>query len=234
MWLSFIDRAISDDTAFLFLRIQRLIEARRSDIGRAPGRVAKAIPAKPLIPATRGREGRAPMTAFSTQRFVTRFLATASLLALSIGFAPSSAQAQSLGVSSLYGLSAVFVQVEDLPDGAKLRGLTKATIQADVEQRLRRAGMRVVTEEESVRLPGSPYVYVQVSLADHARAASIDVELNQGALLVRNGAVVPSIITWRRGALLTKPTTQSVRDAVNDRVDAFLTAWLSVNPPRSS
>lgn len=183
------------------------------------------------------------MTHFLTQRPVathpiakglaTTSLMTACFLALSIGLTPSPAHAQSFGAASLNGLNAVFVQVEDLPDGARLRGLTKAAIQADVEQRLRRAGMRIVTEEESVRLPGAPYVYVQVSLADHARAASIDVELNQGALLVRNGSVLPSTITWRRSALLTKPTTQSVRDAVKDRVDAFLAAWLSVNPSRS-
>jgi hypothetical protein len=183
------------------------------------------------------------MTAFSTQRlalrhsmrseFATTCLTAACLIGLSMEIASPAARAQSFGASSLNGLTAVSVQVEDMPDGAKLRGLTKEAIKSDVEQRLRRAGMRVVTEEDSVRLPGAPYVYVQVSLADHARAASIDVELNQGALLIRNGSVVPSTITWRRGTLLTKPTTQSVRDAVNDRVDAFLTAWLSVNPRNS-
>jgi hypothetical protein len=168
-----------------------------------------------------------------------RLAALCLMAVLSLGFIASPARSQgvgvsSVGVSSLNGLSAVFVLVEDLPDGARLHGLSKGAIQSDVEGRLRLAGLRIVTAEESAKLPGAPYVYVRVNLADHARAASVDVELNQGALLVRDGQIMPSAITWRRSALLSKPTAQNIRDAVNDRVDAFVNAWLSVNPKRSS
>jgi hypothetical protein len=158
---------------------------------------------------------------------------------LSMGLAtflslPPTVFAQTEGGPSLSGLGAVFVLVEDLPDGTKLRGLSKNEIQAEVERRLHVAGLRVVTAEESARLPGGPYLYVKLNLVDHGHAASVDVQLTQGALLVRNGQFMPSTITWSRSALLSKPTAQNIRDAVNDRVDAFVNAWLAVNPQRKS
>jgi hypothetical protein len=158
---------------------------------------------------------------------------------LSLGLAtslrsPQVVFAQNDGGPSLSGLSAVFVLVEDLPAGTKLRGLSKNDIQSEVERRLHVAGLRVVSAEESARLPGGPYVYVRVNLVDHGHAVSVDVQLTQGALLVRNGQFLPSTITWSRSALLSKPTVQNIRDAVNDRVDAFVNAWLAVNPQRKS
>jgi hypothetical protein len=156
------------------------------------------------------------------------------LLEFSLALISPPVFAQNVGLSSLGGLTAVFVLVEDLPDGTKLRGLSKETIQSEVEQRLRLGGLRVVSAEQSARLPGTPYLYVRVNLVDHARAVGVEVDLNQGALLVRNGQIVPSAITWSRSALLSKPTVQNIRHAVNDRVDAFVNAWLSVNPKKKS
>ncbi len=158
---------------------------------------------------------------------------------LSLGLAsslssPQAVFAQSEEGPSLSGLGAVFVLVEDLPDGTKLHGFSKGDIQSEVERRLHVAGLRVVSAEESARLPGGPYLYVRLNLVDHGHAASVDVQLTQGALLVRNGQFIPSTITWSRSALLSKPTVQNIRDAVNDRVDAFVIAWLVVNPQRKS
>ena len=165
---------------------------------------------------------------------MTKRLAVACVLPCLIAFAVvngvlPSAAAQSQTPYSLQGLSSICVLVEDLPDGASLHGLTPKMIQSDVEQRLRLAGLHVITAEESYRMPGSPYLHVQLSLADRARAANVDVELDQGALLMRNGEVLPSVITWRRSALLAKPTVQTIRDAVKERVDTFLNAWIAAN-----
>lgn len=171
------------------------------------------------------------------RRFGLPALCLTSVLSLGLATFLTSSQkafAQNEGGPSLSGLSAVFVLVEDLPDGTKLRGLSKNEIQSEVERRLHVAGLRVVSAEESARLPGGPYLYVKVNLVDHGHAASVDVQLTQGALLVRNGQFMPSTITWSRSALLSKPTAQNIRDAVNDRVDAFVIAWLAVNPQRKS
>jgi len=107
-----------------------------------------------------------------TRRLTTVCLMTLFLLGVN---SPSvSAQGDDPRTLSLKGISAVFVLVEDLPEGARL-GLTDETIQTDVELKLRLAGIRVVTREESFKQPGSPLFYVRVNLSDQARAASIEV-----------------------------------------------------------
>lgn len=132
--------------------------------------------------------------------------------------------------ATLKGITAVCVVVLDIPmDSAKVLGLSKDTIQTDVELKLRLAGMHVVTVEEVIKSPGGPFVSVQVNLTPNAQAASIEVELDQGASLKRT-AELAYVRTWGTGVLLANPSPQIIRDKVNDRVDQFLNAWLSVNP----
>ena len=203
---------------------------------KAPGAVLRWT-YRTAHPLTRRLPGVPSISGSFAKRLGLSALCLMSMLSLGLATSLSSPQkvfAQSEGGPSLSGLSAVFVLVEDLPDGTKLRGLSKADIQSEVERRLHVAGLRVVSAEESARLPGGPYLYVKVNLVDHGHAASVDVQLTQGALLVRNGQFMPSTITWSRSALLSKPTAQNIRDAVNDRVDAFVIAWLAVNPQRKS
>jgi hypothetical protein len=138
-----------------------------------------------------------------------------------------------LSRETLKGISAVSVVVEDLPpDSAKILGLSKETIQTDVELKLRLGGIRVVTEKEGMRLPGSPAVYINVNLADDLRAAHIDIELQQNALLERNNLWAPRITTWSTSILVSNPNLQGIRDFLKDHVDKFLNAWLSVNPKK--
>jgi hypothetical protein len=152
---------------------------------------------------------------------------------LLIGGSSMSVPAQnSPGVRSLKGISAVSVLVEDLPNGAKVLGLTKEMIQTDIELKLRLAGMRVVTDAEGLKIPGSPTFYVVVNLTDDASAACIGVELDQSAQLLRDGQFAPSVDTWSKGIVMSHPTAQTIRDNSKDLVDMFLNAWLSVNPKK--
>jgi hypothetical protein len=110
------------------------------------------------------------------------------------------------------------VLVEDLPDGAKVLGLTKDAIQTDVELKLRLAGMRVVTTQEEVaKLPGSPSLYVNVNVSDsRAGAASVDVELDQNAVLERNGKFTIGVTTWTTGTVIVNPSVQGIRNWIKD------------------
>jgi len=130
---------------------------------------------------------------------------------------------------SLKGITAVHVLVEDLHDDAARIGLTKESIQTDVELKLIMAGMHVVTREDWLKLPGAPRLYVNVNVLP-PQAASIEVELDQNVLLQRNGQLVISANTWNLSGVLANPTSQGIRNQIKDRVDKFLSAWLSVNP----
>jgi hypothetical protein len=165
-----------------------------------------------------------------TQRLATICLMTMFL----IGVRSPSIQAQDNDFSraTLKGISAVFVEIEPLPDSGKTLGLTAETIQTDVELKLRLAGIRVVTPEEGYKLPGSPYVYVILTLTPNANAAYINVQLVQNVLLERNGEHVYGVPTWDTGYIMPVPTSQRIRDTIKDKVDVFLNAWLSVNPKK--
>jgi len=151
-------------------------------------------------------------------------------LVLWMALAVPSSNAQDLNDNSLKGITAVSVVVENLPEGAKVLGLTAETIQTDVELKLRLAGMQVVPAIESAKYNGAPYVYVNVNLTDGAEAVSIMVELEQDATLLRNGQYVGSVPTWSKSMIISHPTTQALRDSTKDLTDRFLNTWLSVNP----
>jgi hypothetical protein len=136
--------------------------------------------------------------------------------------------------ATLKGITAVYVVVEELRDSAKVLGLTKDAIRTDVELKLRLAGIRVVeTTEEWAKLTGSPFLYVNVNVLDgSARVANVEVELDQDALLARNGEFASGVTTWSAGGVLVNPDVQYIRDRIKDAVDKFLNAWLSVNPKK--
>ena len=162
---------------------------------------------------------------------MTRRLVTISLMLMYfIGSGSLSVQAQD--PDGLKGISVVYVLVEDAPEGAKILGLTAEDIQNDVELKLLVAGMGVATLKDGHNLLGRPHVYVRFTLTKGAEAASIQVELDQDAVLDRNAEHAPSVITWYTGYLLPNPTAQTIRDYIKGGVDAFLNTWLSVNPKK--
>jgi hypothetical protein len=149
-----------------------------------------------------------------------------------IGLATPFAQAQSRRSASLKGISALTVLVEELPYSAKNLGLTDDAIQTDVELKLRLGGLRVVTQGEALAVPGMPTVYIRITVTDDARAASIEVELDQNALLERNQEPVVGVGTWQKAVLVSNPSAQGIRNTVKDLLDRFLNDWLSVNPKK--
>ena len=151
-----------------------------------------------------------------------------------IGFTFPSVQASDSEISrkSLQGISAISVEVEDLSDGAKALGLSAETIRTDVELKLRLAGIRVVTEDEDLKLPGMPSLYVIATVVNSSKAVSIIVELQQNVTLERNGQRAVGATTWDAGAVGVNLTAEDIRDKIKDLVDQFLNAWLSVNPKK--
>jgi hypothetical protein len=153
---------------------------------------------------------------------------------LLVGFNSPSIPAQSDAYSngSLKGISSVYVVVEELDDDAKIIGLTEGAIQTDIELKLRLAGMRVVSEKEGMQLSGSPHIYVRAALAPSAKAACVEVGMEQNVLLQRTRECLPGVKTWETGGTILNPTAQGIRNHIKDQVDIFLNAWRSVNPKK--
>jgi hypothetical protein len=131
----------------------------------------------------------------------------------------------------------VTVVIADLPPEAARIALFAVQLRTDVELRLRRAGLRVLPEEDA---PGrTPYVFVQVNLTPEGsgmHAWSVDVSLDQTVIILRMPTLTTYAPTWqatsRLGFSPRERVAERVRAAVTDEVDEFLNAWLGTNPGR--
>ena len=130
--------------------------------------------------------------------------------------------------------------VSGITQEAERAGLYRATLQTDVELRLRKAGIRVLTGEQWLNEPGQPTLAVIVELykLPHGRVAgyakSLRVVLQQTVLLSRNpSTILRNAVTWKsfdmvgtsnRGGL-----KNNIRDNVAELVDQFINNFLAEN-----
>ena len=139
---------------------------------------------------------------------------------------------------TLRGLKGVQVLVEGLSPEFRDADLDATMVQNDVERKLQEAGIKVVTKTESSATPGMPVLSVWADVwhpptGDYVYY--VKVELQQLARLERDPNIVAAAArTWSsRGAIGTSGIAMlntSVRDAVTEKVDEFIKAYLSVNP----
>lgn len=141
---------------------------------------------------------------------------------------------------TLAGLTGVHVVVHEVGPEAEREGLSRSSLQADVEQRLRRAGLRVFTPTEAMASVGRPTLELRVNLLRSPEPPqgyiySVDLSLRQQIRLVRDRTVESYAVTWSEnrevgGVRATRVSV--VREAVRSRVDQFVAAWQAVNPDR--
>jgi len=139
---------------------------------------------------------------------------------------------------TLVGLTGVHVVVYDMTGEGERSGLKPASLRAELEQRLRRAGLRPLGASEALGSAGRPTLELRLNLARSAEAPhlyvySVDLALRQGVRLARDRTIESFAITWsdppQVGAV--EPARLSVvRDAVRAKVEQFVTAWLAANP----
>jgi hypothetical protein len=163
-----------------------------------------------------------------------RFFLPAALLVCSI--APAKASDSEIDRATLKGLQGVFVLVEDLNPPEEQAGLKTADIQADAEEKLKAAGIPLLSKAQNFDTPGMPTLYISVSVASSSATDlwpfSIDVDLEQQATLKRNpDTFVPTAVTWHVGSIgaVDKSNIRSIRDRVNEQVAKFVNAYFKVN-----
>lgn len=138
--------------------------------------------------------------------------------------------------ATLRGLAGVGVVVEPLGKEIERDGLTAAQIQTDVELRLRRSGIHVLSIAENRNAPGMPFLSVRVNVLKQKDiplyAFSIYVTLMQDVLLARDSKISSHAATWDTDSVGTvgEAHLRDVRNSVGDYVDRFINAYLAVNP----
>ncbi len=154
---------------------------------------------------------------------------------------------------SLRGLTGVSVRVERLSENARQDGLDERNIQTDAEQKLRQAGIAVLTPSQAAQAPGSPilYIFVNAKLLFYPTGVTFDpagrpynnppyvvmvtVSLLQNAVAARDPNLkLREAKTWDAGYMrsLDPSALKQARMIVGDLVDGFIADWKAVNPKK--
>ena len=178
---------------------------------------------------------------------------TITLLAVSIAILTITSSSSALfdrnqedARSTLKGLRGIAVVVSfEADEMIRKIGLTEEVIQADVELQMRSAGINVISKREDIKnVPGFPQLAIQIvgysilTKGDKEKGIAffIQTELNQRMVLVRNPDINAMAGTWATSVVGLGYTDQGIatdiRNGVKDCVDAFIKAYLSVNPKR--
>jgi hypothetical protein len=138
---------------------------------------------------------------------------------------------------ALVGLKGMSVVVERIRPRDVHLGLTSAQIKTDVEVRLRKAGVKVLTEKEWLETSGKPFLYVNIDASKNPNNPStvfftIRVELTELVTIDRGLRVGAAI--WETGikGVAGIQDIRKIRDCLGDLVDIFINDYLAANPKR--
>jgi hypothetical protein len=139
---------------------------------------------------------------------------------------------------TLVGLTGVHVVVYDMNAEGERAGLTRSSLQAELEERLRRAGLRVLGATEALTSAGRPTLELRLNLVRSREAPqlyvySVDLALRQQIRLMRDRTIDSFAITWSdppQVGTVELTRLSVVRDAVRAKADQFITAWQAANP----
>jgi hypothetical protein len=137
-------------------------------------------------------------------------------------------------VTSLCGIKSMGLVVEDVAADVAKDGLSSSQIQSDIEQKLRSAGIAVLSEEALPKAAGMPYLYCNIfTYKDDTGiyAYHITLELKQMVCLIRKPALKQSAATWKiaGGGIVGINKVKDIRDFIEDYADKFITAYKTAN-----
>jgi hypothetical protein len=137
---------------------------------------------------------------------------------------------------SLKGLTGFAVEVEDVGAKTKTMGVDPAKIKSSVEAKVKAAGIKILSAEESLKAPGAPHLSVNLdSIVGKDGTVSFELTLAvlQGCTLARDPAMkIPACITWSRGKVgrANDKVGAFIDTQIASEVDSFLKAYAEANP----
>lgn len=139
----------------------------------------------------------------------------------------------------LGGLQGVYVFMPIGVHGIEVAGLTSRQLEVDAEQKLRLAGIRVLSYEAWERTLGHPTLMVSVYILPPNQKPStyqkpytyiVALALFEGASLNRDPTIGVSVPTWQRHEYERTDDLKTIRDTAQDLIDEFINDYLAVNP----
>ncbi|HEV8440419.1 MAG TPA: hypothetical protein VGT40_20205 [Methylomirabilota bacterium] len=140
---------------------------------------------------------------------------------------------------TLVGLTGVHLVVYDEMHGEGERaGLGPSSLQAELEQRLRTAGLRALSASEALRSLSRPTLELRLKLMRSREVPqlyvyAVGLALRQQIQLARDRTIDSFAITWSEPpevGTVEQARLSVVRDAIRAKVEQFITAWQAANP----
>lgn len=155
---------------------------------------------------------------------------------------------------TLCSVTPIYVVIEGITPELEQNEMGAKQLKKDVELKLKKAGIQVITtveERESPEpFPAGLYVRLNALKSDMLKsgfdidyyAISIDVELIQRCIPLSEKNIDPSYVAFHSALACTWSTSniylvgekriENIRECVEDLVDHFIRAYVSVNPER--
>ncbi|HBE44329.1 MAG TPA: hypothetical protein DDW17_02455 [Deltaproteobacteria bacterium] len=142
---------------------------------------------------------------------------------------------------TLTGLKGVYVVVENLQPNiekyASKFNLTKEQIQADVEGKLKGAGIEILSRDRWLKTTGRPMLYVNINTHEYEKywySYTISIDLQQIVMLETNPEVKTFATTWsiEMTGIANIGTLGHICSNVATLIDRFIEAHKSVNPKK--
>jgi hypothetical protein len=138
--------------------------------------------------------------------------------------------------ASLRGLEAVALVIETTP-AAEQNGITKARINTDVQLRLSKAGIRILTMDEVLTTVGKPTVYIDLWFSREPRGYtfSLDLQFREEVIPTRRPSARVTAATWSNcmqgifREVNPEGAPQMVVDGILSVVDWFLKDYQAAN-----
>ena len=151
---------------------------------------------------------------------------------------PAAAEDSDVSRATLVGLQGVSIIVEELQPNvqkyAAKSGLTKAQVLKDTEKLLTEGGIRIVSGNDWLNMPGRPILYISINTHETEKywyAYDIQIQLRQMATLIANPQQKTMATTWSMNITgqANIGTLQAIRQDTGVMVGKFVQAYRSVN-----
>jgi hypothetical protein len=141
---------------------------------------------------------------------------------------------------TLSGLQGVYVAVEEFQPNlmkygaVQKAGLSKEALQREIEARLNKAGIKVLTWDQALKTPGAPFLYIVVNTHESEKywyAYDIRIELQQLVSMAANPKVRAMAGTWSTNmtGIANIGTLQVIKDDVGVLVGKFVQVYKAAN-----
>ncbi len=132
----------------------------------------------------------------------------------------------------LRGLEQIRVSIEALQPEMERDGLYRSTLQTDMEESLRTAGLKVLSEEESLQTPAVPNLYLHVDGLRFRKGYVYRLQLvmRERVTVIRKRSEVTATTLRIPDQLRITPFLSDVRERARDLVAQFIDAWREANP----